>query len=215
MPRNRKVEPWRRDGRRPQVARPRRGRGLARPDQGRPHRDRLRQGPARSTRRSRSPTRRSGTATSRAGSCSGWPTRCRRRVDAPCLRVAREAEPARGEPVRVGAARHRARRARPRPAAAGGHRRGRLVGRPDLVDVERRGWSPRPTRSSSTATAPALRRDCERYKALALRGWLVLRFSWEHVDARPRLRARLLRGGPPSWRPPRRATSPRRGRRTA
>ena len=26
-----------------------------------------------------------------------------------------------------------------------------------------------------------LRRDCERYTALALRGWLVLRFSWEDV----------------------------------
>jgi very-short-patch-repair endonuclease len=27
----------------------------------------------------------------------------------------------------------------------------------------------------------ALKRDCERYNALVVRGWVVLRFAWEHV----------------------------------
>lgn len=31
----------------------------------------------------------------------------------------------------------------------------------------------------------ALKRDCERYNALVLHGWVVLRFSWEHVMHQP------------------------------
>lgn len=31
----------------------------------------------------------------------------------------------------------------------------------------------------------ALKRDCERYTALAVRGWIVLRFSWESVMFEP------------------------------
>ncbi|MDR7361426.1 hypothetical protein [Nocardioides marmoribigeumensis] len=51
---------------------------------------------------------------------------------------------------------------------------------PDLVDRERRivieaeSWEFHGHRK-------ALHRDCARYNALVLRGWTVLRFSWEHV----------------------------------
>jgi len=30
-----------------------------------------------------------------------------------------------------------------------------------------------------------LKADCARYNALGVRGWLVLRFSWEHVMFEP------------------------------
>jgi hypothetical protein len=58
------------------------------------------------------------------------------------------------------------------------------IGRPDLVDVERRivveadSFEFHGQRSS-------LKRDCVRYNALVVRGWLVLRFSWEHVMHEP------------------------------
>ena len=56
--------------------------------------------------------------------------------------------------------------------------------RPDLVDRERRlvveadsfEWH---------GGRSALTRDCERYNALVLRGWVVLRFAWEHVMLDP------------------------------
>ena len=56
--------------------------------------------------------------------------------------------------------------------------------RPDLVDTERRlvleadSWEFHGHRK-------ALHRDCERYNALVIRGWTVLRFSWEHVLLEP------------------------------
>ncbi|KQT92283.1 hypothetical protein ASG49_10170 [Marmoricola sp. Leaf446] len=55
-----------------------------------------------------------------------------------------------------------------------------FTARPDLVDRERRIV----VEADSFAfhgTRAALVRDCVRYNALVLRGWLVLRFSWEHV----------------------------------
>jgi len=57
-------------------------------------------------------------------------------------------------------------------------------GRPDLVDVERR----LVVEADSFAFhghRVALVRDCERYNPLVLRGWTVLRFSWEHVMLEP------------------------------
>ncbi len=59
-----------------------------------------------------------------------------------------------------------------------------LLCRPDLVDPERRlvleadSWAFHGHRK-------ALHRDCERYNALVVRGWTVLRFSWEHVMLQP------------------------------
>lgn len=57
-------------------------------------------------------------------------------------------------------------------------------GRPDLVDRRRRiiveaesfAWH---------GDRRALVHDCERYNALVLRGWLVVRFAWEHVMFEP------------------------------
>lgn len=39
----------------------------------------------------------------------------------------------------------------------------------------------------------ALHTDCGRYNALVLRGWTVLRFSWEHVMLDPDYVADVLR----------------------
>jgi very-short-patch-repair endonuclease len=58
------------------------------------------------------------------------------------------------------------------------------TGRPDLVDVERRIVAEADSFEFHSRRS-ALRRDCERYTALALRGWLVLRFSWEQVMFEP------------------------------
>jgi len=88
-----------------------------------------------------------------------------------------------------------------------------FVGRPDLVDV----------RSRVVLEAEsfefhghriALRRDCERYNALALRGWLVLRFSWEHVMHDPAYVANCLRNAA-QQRPLGRAAPPRKPRKAA
>ena len=57
-------------------------------------------------------------------------------------------------------------------------------GRPDLVDRRRRlvleadsfAWH---------GSRRALKRDCERYNALVIRGWTVLRFAYEHVMYEP------------------------------
>ncbi len=40
----------------------------------------------------------------------------------------------------------------------------------------------------------ALVRDCERYDALTAAGWVVLRFTWEHVMRRPDWVADVVRG---------------------
>jgi very-short-patch-repair endonuclease len=58
------------------------------------------------------------------------------------------------------------------------------VGRPDLVDVERR-IVVEADSFEFHGHRRALKRDCERYNALVLRGWVVLRFSWEHVMHQP------------------------------
>jgi very-short-patch-repair endonuclease len=52
--------------------------------------------------------------------------------------------------------------------------------RPDLVDVGRR-LVLEAESFEFHGRRPALERDCERYNALAIRGWLVLRFTWAHV----------------------------------
>jgi very-short-patch-repair endonuclease len=63
-------------------------------------------------------------------------------------------------------------------------REGGLVVRPDLVDaalhivVEADSFEWHGDRAS-------LHRDCRRYNALAIRGWIVLRFSWEDVMLQP------------------------------
>ena len=49
----------------------------------------------------------------------------------------------------------------------------------------------------------ALKQDCERYNALGLRGWLVLRFAYEHVMHDPDYVREALRLAE-LWRPPRR-----------
>lgn len=87
------------------------------------------------------------------------------------------------------------------------------VGRPDLVDVERR-IVVEADSFEFHGRRSALRRDCVRYNALTLRGWLVLRFSWEHVMFQPGYVAECLRTAT-VLRPLGRATSPLTGRRTA
>lgn len=55
---------------------------------------------------------------------------------------------------------------------------------PDLVDVERRIV----VEAESFAfhgERKALKRDCERYTALVIAGWRVIRFAWEHVMLEP------------------------------
>jgi len=88
-----------------------------------------------------------------------------------------------------------------------------FVGRPDLVDVERRIVAEADS-FEFHGRRSALKRDCERYTALALRGWLVLRFSWESVMFEPAYVADCFRRAA-EVRPRRRAASPRRSRRTA
>jgi very-short-patch-repair endonuclease len=53
-------------------------------------------------------------------------------------------------------------------------------GRPDLVD-ERLGLVVEAESFEFHGQRRALRRDCERYTALVLLGWTVVRFAWEHV----------------------------------
>jgi very-short-patch-repair endonuclease len=71
-------------------------------------------------------------------------------------------------------------------------------GRPDLVDRRRR----LVIEADSFAfhgTRRALRKDCERYNALVIRGWTVVRFAWEHVMKHPayvREVLVVLAGGP-------------------
>lgn len=55
---------------------------------------------------------------------------------------------------------------------------------PDLVDVERR-IIVEAESFEFHGKRKALKRDCERYTALVLRGWRVIRFAWEHVMLEP------------------------------
>jgi very-short-patch-repair endonuclease len=59
-----------------------------------------------------------------------------------------------------------------------------FLGRPDLVDVDRRIVAEADS-FEFHGRRQALKRDCERYTALAVRGWVVLRFSWENVMFEP------------------------------
>lgn len=59
-----------------------------------------------------------------------------------------------------------------------------FLGRPDLVDLNRRIVAEADS-FEFHGGRQALSRDCERYTALAVRGWLVLRFSWENVMFEP------------------------------
>ncbi len=57
---------------------------------------------------------------------------------------------------------------------------GEMRSRPDLVDQERRIVIEAES-FQFHGHRRALHRDCERYNALGVRGWTLLRFSWEHV----------------------------------
>ena len=78
-----------------------------------------------------------------------------------------------------------------------------LTARPDLVNVERR-LVVEADSFQFHGGRSALKRDCERYNALTLRGWLVLRFSYEHVMFEPAYVLDSLRAAA-LWRPPRRS----------
>lgn len=67
-----------------------------------------------------------------------------------------------------------------------------FVGRPDLVDRVRRIVLEADS-FEFHGKRKAMKRDCERYNALVLRGWLVLRFTWEHVMFEPDYIAMFLR----------------------
>ena len=66
------------------------------------------------------------------------------------------------------------------------------IGRPDLLDrrlrivVEAESFEFHGQRRR-------LKRDCERYNALVIDGWAVIRFSWEHVMLEPEYVAGTLR----------------------
>jgi very-short-patch-repair endonuclease len=59
-----------------------------------------------------------------------------------------------------------------------------LVVRPDLVDRVR-GLVVEADSHTWHSSRGALRRDCQRYTALVLRGWTVIRFAWEDVMFEP------------------------------
>jgi very-short-patch-repair endonuclease len=69
---------------------------------------------------------------------------------------------------------------------------GGWAGRPDLVDTERRLVVEAESFELHGRRA-ALKRDCERYTALTLLWWTVLRFAWEHVMFEPAYVAGCLR----------------------
>lgn len=89
-----------------------------------------------------------------------------------------------------------------------------FTGRPDLVDEARRIVLEAES-FEFHGSRKAMKRDCERYNALATRGWVVLRFSWEHVMYEPRYVADCLAAVVAFRRPQRRATVPKTDRRTA
>lgn len=66
------------------------------------------------------------------------------------------------------------------------------TGRPDLVDRERRIVVEAESFEFHGRRA-ALRHDCERYTALVLLGWTVVRFAWEHVMFAPEYVSGCLR----------------------
>jgi very-short-patch-repair endonuclease len=82
-----------------------------------------------------------------------------------------------------------------------------FVGTPDLVDRTRR-VAIEADSYEFHGKRRGLRRDCERYNALSLCGWLVLRFTYEHVMYRPAYVAECLRVLVASRRPQRRAALP-------
>jgi very-short-patch-repair endonuclease len=57
---------------------------------------------------------------------------------------------------------------------------GKVTVHPDLVDVDR-GVVAEADSFEWHGSRRALRRDCRRYNALMLHGWMVLRFAWEDV----------------------------------
>jgi very-short-patch-repair endonuclease len=57
-------------------------------------------------------------------------------------------------------------------------------GRPDLVDRKRR-IVVEAESFEFHGKRKALKRDCERYTGLVIRGWIVIRFAWEHVMFQP------------------------------
>jgi very-short-patch-repair endonuclease len=70
--------------------------------------------------------------------------------------------------------------------------------RPDLVEPARR-WVVEADSFEFHASRRALARDCRRYTALGIRGWVVLSFSWEDVMFHPdyvRESLLVLAGGP-------------------
>jgi very-short-patch-repair endonuclease len=67
-----------------------------------------------------------------------------------------------------------------------------FLGRPDLVD-ERLGIALEADSFEWHGKRTALARDARRYDELAVRGWLVLRFAWEHVMFEPRWVESVLR----------------------
>ena len=74
-----------------------------------------------------------------------------------------------------------------------------FVGRPDLVDRERH-IAVEADSFEFHGRRAALKADCERYNAFVLAGWTVLRFSWEHVMFEPGYVRSVLTGmveGPP------------------
>jgi len=58
------------------------------------------------------------------------------------------------------------------------------IGRPDLVDVKLR-LVVEADSFEFHGRRRALTKDCERYNAFVIGGWLVIRFSWEHVMFEP------------------------------
>lgn len=72
---------------------------------------------------------------------------------------------------------------------------GDLRVRPDLVDEGRR-LVLEADSYQFHGSRKALLRDCERYNALVLHGWTVLRFGWEHVILQPDYVLACLRSEP-------------------
>jgi very-short-patch-repair endonuclease len=76
---------------------------------------------------------------------------------------------------------------------------GAFRARPDLLDRERR-IVVEADSFGFHADRASLKRDCERYNALGLRGWTVYRFSWEHVMLAPAYVAEVLAAAArPGW----------------
>jgi very-short-patch-repair endonuclease len=92
-------------------------------------------------------------------------------------------------------------------------REGSFVCWPDLVDDVRR-VAAEADSFEFHGKRRLLKRDCVRYNALAVRGWLVLRFTWEHVMFEPAYIRRTLTEAA-AWRaqrPQRRAALPGKSR---